>query len=359
MATIARVPKASGTRYKAIIKRPGLPLRTKTFRNKSEAKVWARRIENDLERAIASGDPGRSITLDEAGQCYLERWRGSDHHRRSQVNWWRQRLGQKHLSEIDASAIREALRAYREGTDSPAMRARSPASSNRMKAALSSIYQFAIEQGLAIHNPVRGVVGETEGNHRIRYLSDAERKRLLDACQRSGWDRLYLLVLMAMMTGARKGELKSLRWEDIDFGRRRARIAHTKNGDSRVLSFPLPVVEELERFKRATGFVFESVEREGTVVDEKKYWRSALEAAGVQNFRFHDLRHTAASYLAMAGTDLLAIAAVLGHRSLQTTKRYAHLNIAHTQALTDRVLGGLHERSSQAEITGKEALQGR
>jgi integrase len=357
VATIARVPKASGVRYKAIIKRPGLPLVTKTFHTKSDAKIWARRMESDLERSRALGDPGLSVTLSEAAQRYLENYSGRDHHRRSQIKWWLDRVGHRRLSEIDATMIRESLRAYREGTDRVNGRMRCGASSNRMKAALSSIYRFAEHQGLAVHNPVRSVVGETESRHRIRYLSDEERHRLLSACRNSRWNRLYLLVLMAMQTGARKGELQALCWEDIDFARRTARLTQTKNGDSRVLSFPHAVVDELKRHKKPTGFVFESSERPGTLVDEKKFWRAALEESRVQTFRFHDLRHTAASYLAMAGVDAFAIAEVLGHRSLQTTKRYAHLNVAHTQALTDRVLGGLDEPGSRAEMAVVPAIR--
>ena len=152
---------------------------------------------------------------------------------------------------------------------------------------------------------------------------------------------MYLLVLAALMTGARKGELKTLRWEQIDFTNRRVELSRTKNGERRVLSFPIAVIEELLRFRQAEGLVFASEKRPAVPFDEKKHWYDVLRDAGITDFRFHDLRHSAASYLAMGGATLLEIAEVLGHKSLQTTKRYAHLNVEHTQRLTDRVLGRL------------------
>lgn len=88
MPTIAKIPRAKGVVWKAIIKRRGQILKTRTFKTKTAARDWARRIESDAELADALDDPGRRITLQELADQYLEQWRGRDHHRVFQVNWW-------------------------------------------------------------------------------------------------------------------------------------------------------------------------------------------------------------------------------------------------------------------------------
>jgi integrase len=225
----------------------------------------------------------------------------------------------------------------------PTARARTPDSVNRIKAALSSFYKHAIVAGIVSSNPCTGIPARAEHDKRTRWLTDYERAQLLKACRASDCEKLYLhlLLLAALMTGARRGELLALRWEQIDFSARTATLARTKNGDARTLSFPMPVIEEMLRHRKAAGLVFADERNVFSVASIKRPWLTALKEAKIEGFRFYDLRHSAASYLAMSGASLLEIAKVLGHRSMQTTKRYAHLSVAHKQALTDRVLGVL------------------
>ncbi len=341
MATIARIKRKTGVSYQAKIKRRGRIIKTKTFRTKTAAREWARKFESDVELEAALNDPGRRTRFEELCTLYSDAYEGSDHHRMTQVNWWKVRIGNPRLSEIEIDQIRVFLKEYRAGKDRDPVRERAPSSTNRMKAALSSMFTFAIKEGLAIRNPVRMIPCETERNQRIRYLRDDERLALVAACRNSELDKLYLLVLMAIMTGARKGELLRIRWEKIDFTKRRVDLGQTKNGDDRILTLPVPVIEELVRHRKSAGLVFESPVKPGAPFDPKKPWQVALDQAGILEFRFHDLRHTAASYLAMGGASLLEVAEVLGHRSLQTTKRYAHLSVEHKQAVTDRLLGSI------------------
>lgn len=295
MATIARIKRQHGVSYQAKIKRRGRVLKTKTFRTKTAAREWSRKFESDVELEAALNDPGRRIRFGELCILYIDAYEGSDHHRMTQVKWWQVRLGNPRLAEIEIDQIRVFLKEYRAGKDRTPVKERAPSSTNRMKAALSSMFTFAIKEGLAIRNPVRMIPCETERNQRIRYLSDDERLALLAACRASELDKLYLLVLMAIMTGARKGELLRIRWEQIDFVKRRVDLGRTKNGDDRILTLPIPVVEELLRHRCSEGLVFESPIKAGKAFDPKKPWQAALDQAGVDNFRFHDLRHTAAS----------------------------------------------------------------
>ncbi|MBK6863385.1 MAG: site-specific integrase [Ideonella sp.] len=179
----------------------------------------------------------------------------------------------------------------------------------------------------------------TEG---IRFLSDDERRRLLDACKTSKWPRLYLLVLLALTTGARRGELVGLRWSDFDIERAVVHVARTKNGDAKVLPLVPAVVEEVQHLAGAPGaLVFASKRVPGQAYSFETRWVAALKAAGVKAFRFHDLRHSCASLLAQNGATLLEIGDLLGHRQVSMTKRYSHLAASHRSALVNRVLGDL------------------
>jgi len=129
-------------------------------------------------------------------------------------------------------------------------RTRSPATINRYKAALSAIFEYGKERYNLSDNPCRRVKARTENNGRIRFLSGAEQAALREQCRASDWSLLYLLVLMALTTGARQGELLRLRWRDLKLVERRAYVGDSKNGEPRVLPLVNGVVTELTRLPR-------------------------------------------------------------------------------------------------------------
>lgn len=147
---------------------------------------------------------------------------------------------------------------------------------------------------------------------------------------------------MAITIGARRGELLALTWRDLDIERRQAYVRTSKNGEARMLVLVAPVLAEIERIRsrRPEDFVFASDLRPGRAMRTERAFREAVAAARIEDFRFHDLQHTAASYLAQAGASLLEIADTLGHKQLQMVRRYAHLSIASKTALADRVFVG-------------------
>ncbi|MBC8386252.1 MAG: site-specific integrase, partial [Gammaproteobacteria bacterium] len=194
--------------------------------------------------------------------------------------------------------------------------------------------------------PVRGetVSKFSENPAKDRFLDQAEQEALIKACKSSHWEKLYLLVLMALTTGARKGELLNLKWDAIDFQNRTAALirGETKNKKPRLLPLTKPVIQELMKYREITNFlIFQSTVSKSTPFDVKKAWYKALQTSGIGHCRFHDLRHTAASNLVRAGRTLFEVGTLLGHSSIQMTQRYSHLAIHDTRDMVDKEMGGL------------------
>ncbi len=160
------------------------------------------------------------------------------------------------------------------------------------------------------------------------------------ACKASWAPWLYPLVLMALATGARRGELLGLKWRDVDMIRGVVVFHVTKNRERRAVPVAGVALDALKAWADGKGeaeqLVFEGPEP-GRVVWIDQAWREVLVAAEITEFRFHDLRHSAASYLAMSGATAPEIAAVLGHKTLQMVKRYAHLGDQHTAEVVNRM----------------------
>ena len=277
-----------------------------------------------------------------------------------QLNWWCKQFAGQSAAELTAGAIPKARDAcaaqtFTRGTPRkdketgemipPKEYRRSGATVNRYIATLLHLFSFAVkERRLIDRNPVGDIRRKKEARGRTRFLSDEERAELLDACASSEWPPLYALILLAITTGARRGELLSLRWADMDLKVGRATLRDTKNGEQRTLPLAGKALEALRQLKLQNSARSEYLFPSPTVVLDPKtgkpqldlpyehfdaHWYAALETAGIRDFRFHDLRHTTASMLAAQGASLLEIADVLGHKTLAMVKRYSHLVVEH------------------------------
>ena len=261
------------------------------------------------------------------------RWNKKDYSgQMERINYWCQVFDDRIMTDIDIFDLREHI-------DSMVDEGQRTTTINRKKAVLSSVYKFALSRGYVDANIVRNVIIDDDTKRRERVLSDDERQRLIKACQKSHWNKLYLIVLMAMTTGARKGELQNLRWCDVDFKDNTAYIGDTKNGTARELHFAPVVMAELKRFQEVgTGLIFPSEELPNQPLDFRKVWSRALRMANisekdtlnadgsikVEKFTFHCLRHGFCSALSDSGKEINQIAKLAGHKSIQTTLRYIH-----------------------------------
>ena len=163
------------------------------------------------ELFLQAGKRIRYKTFREVCNEYLLRWNKKDYQgQMERINYWCQVFDDRMMTDIDIFDLREHI-------DSMVDEGQRATTINRKKAVLSSVYKFALSRGYVDVNIVRNVIIDDDTKRRDRVLSDDERQRLIKACQKSHWNKLYLIVLMAMTTGARRGELLSLRWCDVDF----------------------------------------------------------------------------------------------------------------------------------------------
>lgn len=190
---------------------------------------------------------------------------------------------------------------------------------------------------------------------RLRFLDVEEIGRLLEACRASRNRYLSAVVVLALHTGMRKGEILGLEWERVDLSSARFRLDRTKSGEPRGVPINRAVYEVLIALEpdpdRRHGRVFPAGnDRRGSQV--RTAFAAALARAGITGFRFHDLRHTAASHLVMRGASLKDVQEILGHADLRMTNRYAHLSPAHLRGAVERLegLGSAHESAQSGRI---------
>jgi integrase len=356
MASIQRItsPLTGAVSYRAQVRVKGQATQSNTFPNRKEAQQWANSIEIAIRenryfpQARAARLMFTSIVeryLDSALGELTEAERAT---RRQQLTWWAKQFVGRTLSEITADRVaegRDALAAetYTRGKPRekngkeirPQQFRRTGSTINRYLAALSHLFSIATKEWrLLDRNPVRDITKKKESRGRVRFLSDDERDALLEACAKSKWKPLQAIVFLALSTGARRGELVGLKWIDIDLKAARAVINETKNGDPRVLPLVGRSLEALRELKLQNSSRSEYVFPQpsgfpGPYENFDSHWYSALKAAGIDDLRFHDLRHTTASYLAQQGASLLEIADTLGHRTMAMVKRYSHLAQSH------------------------------
>ncbi|OGI28891.1 MAG: integrase [Candidatus Melainabacteria bacterium RIFOXYA12_FULL_32_12] len=355
MATIQQRKRKNGkSTYTVTIRMKGRPNETATFDRITDAKEWAKDTESAIKQSrYFKTSESRKHTLADLIDRYIENelpQRKSDRQKFAmQLNWWKKHIGAYFPSDITPALLAE----YRDKLQKEPIRYietesrkkepiyRSNATVNRYMAALSIAFTIATnEWGWLEDNPMRKVKKKTEPRGRIRFLSEEERKALLKACQKVDNPYLYPVVVLALSTGGRFSEIMNLKWQDVDFERCRLIFMDTKNGENRAAplsKFPLEVLKKHSKIRKINSpYVFSRADGKAPM-EIRKHWYKAINDAGITDFKFHDLRHTAASYLAMNGASLLEIGQILGHKSQEMTKRYAHLTEQHTAGVLERM----------------------
>lgn len=233
-----------------------------------------------------------------------------------------------------------------------------PASINRELANLKKAFNLAVKEWeWCRENPVSRVSMERENNQRDRWLSVEEETRLLQCC--APW--LQDLITFALHTGMRMGEILELTWRGVDFSRRTVTIFRSKNGERRTIPLNDTVLYMLRQKSKVRSLSLDVVfcSQAFTPMESghlRRSFRLALGKARIEEFHFHDLRHTFATRLVQAGVDLYKVQRLLGHKSPVMTQRYAHHypeSLRDGVAILDRVaVQGTHLVQSAAAPTG-------
>ena len=345
MASIVQRTAEDGSpTYRVRVRLKGSRLQTATFRRLTDAKKWAQHTEAAIRegRHFKTAEAKRH-TLGELIDRYIETVLPgkpkSGPKQQQQLEWWKDQLGHYVLSDVTPAIIGEYRDKLGQGKTARGGR-RSPATVVRYLAALSHAFSVAVKEwGWLDDTPLRKVQKPREPRGRVRYLSEDERPKLLAACRQAS-DHLYAAVVLALSTGMRRGELLGIAWADVDFGRGRLILHETKNGERRNIPLAGHALQTLTEMaanrQKDSHLVFPGLDPRRPI-DIRTSWENAVTAAGIDDFRFHDLRHSAASYLAMSGASIAEIAEVLGHKTLQMVKRYSHLSEAHTSRVVERM----------------------
>lgn len=237
---------------------------------------------------------------------------------------------------------------------------RQPATVNRYRSFLSRIFSLAVRNGRLVLSPVRETKRRKENNGRVRFLDDTEeeilRERIRSICpeREAEFD-------LALHTGMRQSELYSLRWEDVDLERSIITIRRSKHGEKRHIqmnSVARRALESLNERRDQHGRVVPLMREpvRGTNGERKRYyprWFSEriVDGSGVNDFNWHDLRHTFASRLVMAGVPLRSVQELMGHKTIQMTLRYSHLTPSHLHEAVER----LTQRKAKVAVIEKVA----
>lgn len=291
-------------------------------RNKAEklnGEIADGKNPQDAKRALRA-----EATFDELFEVYI-----AEHSKLQKRTWSedidkyrrhiQKRLGKKKLSAItrpDISNIHGAV-----------TKAGHRTTANRVLALISSVYGWAIKENHWHSNPAKGIRRNKE-HPRARFIQSDEMPRFFAALRDEPNEIVRDYLLLSLLTGARRSNVLSMRWEDISFERSEWFIGRTKNDEPQTVCLSPEAVQVLRSRKPAepTGFVFPGTGRTGHFQSPDKAWERVLERAGIKNLRIHDLRRTLGSWQAKAGASLIIIGKSLNHLDQKTTSIYARLD---------------------------------
>ena len=306
--------------WQAQVRKKGQPLQTKTFETRALAEQWARAIEVEMDKGVfVSRAEAESTTLKELLERYLAKVtplkKGAVPETNRLRALMRLPLARRYVAGIRGLDIAR----YRDDR----LRKVSSATVKRDLVLLGHVFEVARKEwGIHVYNPVRDIKLPSDSRPRDRRLQAGEELDLLTACREARNPHLLPIVQLALETAMRQGELIRLRWEHIDLNRCTAHLPDTKNGEARTVPLSTTAVEVLRALPRSLhGDVFPGLTTEAI----KRAYIRAVRRAGIEDLRFHDLRHEATTRLFEKGLNIMEVASITGHKDLRMLRRYTHL----------------------------------
>jgi len=313
---MASIQKRNG-RYHVRVRRQDVPSQCKSFRFKADALKWAAKTERAIETDQLF--VGEDCTVGDLLDRYKKEITPSK--KCAVIEGYRiNKLKRRSIAEIRLSKLRSLdVATYRDER----LKEVSASTCIRDISLLSNAIHIAIrEWGFNLNqNPARQIRLPALEKARERRLVGDEEDRLIEACQQSENEWLMPLVLLAIETAMRRGELLSLRWENVWLDQSFIHLPMTKNGEARDVPLSTKakaIFQEIE--EQIDGVVF-PIHFEAL----KGLWKRAIRRAGIDDLHFHDLRHEAASRFFEKGLNVMEVAAITGHKDLRMLQRYTHL----------------------------------
>ncbi|MCU1273780.1 MAG: integrase family protein [Bryobacterales bacterium] len=350
-------PKDSDIWYICYFDGEGKRHRQKIGRRALAIKVYQQRKTEIWEGRFIPKMPGAEATFQQISE---ERMAAKKPHLaprsyradKLRLGWLTKEIGALPVRAVTPQRIEETLRKLGD-------KGRSPATVNRYRSLLSSIFSVAVRDRRAAENPVGKVSRRKESPGRIRYLLPTEEPKLRKAI-RAKWKDRESEFDLSLNTGMRKAEQFGLKWSDVNvepkiltvFGKTGRRFIPINAPAKKALL-------KLHRLSNGSAFVCPH-KKDEQQQDYRRWFEHAVKDAKISNFRWHDLRHTFASRLAMSGVDLRTIQVLLGHKSIVTTMRYAHLSQAHQQAAVEKLESwkrGAHRTATGSSGTKRKVIQ--
>lgn len=211
---------------------------------------------------------------------------------------------------------------------------------NRLLERIKAIFNKAIEWGYEGKNPAVGIKKFKE-KKRDRFIQEDELPRFYESLNKEENEDMKDYFYLLLLTGARKNNVLSMRWQDVNFAQNSWRIPETKNGE--IVNIPL--LEEAVRIlqkrliNKKSEWVFGGIGKTGHLVEPKSAWKRILRRSGIADLRIHDLRRTMGSYQAITGASLQIIGKTLGHKTSHATEIYSRLTLDPVRAAMEKAVG--------------------
>ena len=316
---MATISKRGEGQWQAKVRKRGYPVQSKTFSTKAMAATWARNVESEMDRGVfLSTSIAETTTLTELIDRYLEEVapaKKSEADIRVRGKLLKNKPGDRVLAAITPLTVKEFREERLEAVKGDTVRKEMSLLDRILKLAQQE-WDIYLPRG----NPVDSVAMPPKGKGRDRRLESGEEKKLLDAAKEYG-GFIEDIIVLALETGARRGELANLQWKNINFNKPTVILMDTKNTDDREIPLSSKALEVIKRQPRhITGFVFPI--RGDSIT---KAFGRVCKTAEITGLRFHDLRHEATSRFFEKGFETMEVSAITGHKDLAMLKRYTHL----------------------------------
>ena len=328
---MATYRKRGPYQWEARIRKKGYPTTCKTFDSKADAEAWAKDIEANMNKSLfVSAKEAEQYTLSECLDRYIEKYTPRLKHGKREADRarfiQRRKIAHRIMATIRAKDIAD-FRREREAEG---------ASGNTVRldfALLSKLFNYArSDWGMeSLQNPVELAAKPKPAKGRDRRLEDGEEEKLLEAASPA----FQAVILFALETAMRREEIASLQWKNVNVKSRYVYLLETKNSEARTVPLSAAAVDILKSLPRMDGEERVFGMTADQITDAMKKVRAKT---GLEDIRFHDLRHEATSrFFENTDLDVMEVKAITGHKTLQMLSRYTHLR---TARLAYRLAGG-------------------